>query len=106
MLITVPRLRGLHEHLVLARLDSIERLVADAQHVTGIEVVIVVEEQHGRVSVGVLAGALAVVEVAEAAPWACWFMGARPWVPLLICPTDRAPMLSFAWLGAAGRTGS
>lgn len=106
MLTMVPQLRGRHEQLVLARLDSVERLVADAQHVTGIEVVIVVEEKHDYVGVGVLAGDDAVIEVAEAAPWACWFMGARPWVPLLICTIDRAPMLSFAWLGAAGRTGS
>lgn len=106
MLTLVPQLRGRHRRLLDARLDSIERLVADAEFLTGIEVVVVVEEQLDHVGVGVLAGDDAVVEVFEAARWATWFLVARPWVPVLICTIDGVAVVSFGRASAAGRTGS
>ena len=84
MLVVVPQLRGRYRQLLEARLDAVERLVAEAQFVRGIEVVIVVEDKLDHIGVGVLAGDDALVEVVRAAPWAASFTLARPWVPLLI----------------------
>lgn len=96
MLTLVPQLRGLHEQLVLARLDSIEHLVTEAEKITDIEIVIVVEQQLDHVAVGVLAGDEAIVHVAEVAKWATWFLAARLWVPLLIIDMDRVELVTFA----------
>ncbi|MBX3125542.1 MAG: hypothetical protein KF718_02455 [Polyangiaceae bacterium] len=84
MLVVVPHLRGRHRRLVEARLHGLERLIVEAQFVKGIEVLIVIEEQLDHVSVGVLAGADAIVEVMRAGSWAASFMLARPWVPVLV----------------------
>lgn len=50
MLVVVPHLRGRHRQLLDARIHSVEQLVSEAQLITGIEVLIVIEEKLDHVS--------------------------------------------------------
>jgi len=91
--LVVPELPAHLHELLQARWQSIRRLVVDAQHVQGIELVIIVAAITDRVEIAMLIGLDAVVAIAEVAPWAAPFMRARPWVPLLVMASSGAALV-------------
>lgn len=94
-MLVVPSLHGVHHRILVRRWGSVRRLVEDAQHVLGVEVLVVVGDEDARVSVGVIMGIDAVVLVSKAEPWAVAFIMARPWVPIVVA-SGKAARVVFA----------